>query len=318
MALRIEDYALIGDCQTAALVGKDGSIDWLCLPRFDSAACFAALLGTPENGRWLIAPAGRGHGRPPPLPGRHARPGDGVRDRRRASSPSSTSCRSARPRPNLVRIVEGRAGRCRCGWSSSIRFDYGSIVPWVQPDRRRHRRRSPAPTPLRLRTPVALRGESMTTVADFTVDAGRAGPVRPHLAPVPRAPARRSSTRSRRSPRRESLVAGVVRPLHLPRPVPRGRRAVAHHAEGADLRARPAGSWPPPTTSLPEQLGGVRNWDYRFCWLRDATLHAPRSFIDAGLHRGGAAPGGGWLLRAVAGDPTQDCRSCTAWPASGG
>ena len=173
-ALRIEDYALIGDCQTAALVGQDGSIDWLCLPRFDSGACFAALLGTPDNGRWLIAPrvdvtAVRRQYRDDTL----------VLETEFETADGVVAVIDFMPSrdqdPNLVRIVEGRRGTVRMRSELVVRFDYGSIVPWV----RRNDCGISAiagPDAVTLLTPVPLRGEDLTTVAEFDVEAGQRVP----------------------------------------------------------------------------------------------------------------------------------------------
>src|SRR5689334_4596136 len=174
MALRIEDYALIGDNQTAALVGRDGSIDWLCVPRFDSGACFAALLGTPEHGRWLVAPRGEVR-----ATRRRYREGTLILETEYETADGLVSvvdCMPGRDRcPNLVRLVEGKRGQVPMCTELVMRFDYGSIVPWVQ-------RTADGlwaiagPDSLRLRTPVPLRGENFTTVADFTVSAGQRVP----------------------------------------------------------------------------------------------------------------------------------------------
>src|SRR5829696_6037145 len=170
MALRIEDYALIGDCQTAALVGKDGSIDWLCLPRFDSGACFAALLGTPDHGRWKVAPLGEIRG-----VRRQYRDDTLVLETEFETADGTVAVidfMPARDRdPNLVRLVEGRTGRVRMRTELVLRFDYGSVVPWV------HRTdcgisATAGPDTVSVLTPVPLRGENLTTVAEFDVAAG--------------------------------------------------------------------------------------------------------------------------------------------------
>ena len=167
MPLRIEDYALIGDCHTAALVGRDGSIDWLCLPRFDSPACFAALLGTPEHGRWLLTPAGRSA-----VSRRRYREGTLVLEtdfETDAGAVTVIDCMPPRSRgPDLVRLVVGRRGQVPMRMHLVIRFDYGSIVPWV---RRIDGGIAPSPGPdsLLFHTDVPLRGENLTTVAEFSV-----------------------------------------------------------------------------------------------------------------------------------------------------
>src|SRR4051794_6152660 len=175
MPQRIEDYALIGDCQTAALVGKDGSVDWLCFPRFDSGACFAALLGNPEHGRWLIAPAGKVK-----AVRRRYRPGTLVLETEFETADGVAAvidCMPVRDEglPNLVRVVEGRRGQVPMRLELIVRFDYGSIVPWVQ--RITGGLSAIAgPNALRLATPVEVRGENLTSVAEFTVPAGQRFP----------------------------------------------------------------------------------------------------------------------------------------------
>ncbi|HWC28335.1 MAG TPA: glycoside hydrolase family 15 protein [Solirubrobacteraceae bacterium] len=297
MALRIEDYALIGDTETAALVGVDGSMDWLCLPRFDAPACFAALLGGPEHGRWAIAPAG------------------GVRAVRRRYRPATlvletewetddgvvrvVDCMPPRDRiPDVLRLVEGVSGRVPMRMELIIRFDYGSVVPWV----RHHEQYLEAvagPDALRLRTPVELRGEDLTTVAEFGVQRGERVPfgLSWHASheepPPPRDPARSVEATQRwwegwssRCTYDGAYAEPVSQSL-------RALKAMTYHPTGGIVAAV--------TTSLPEQLGGVRNWDYRFCWLRDATFTL-LSLLGAGYTEE-AERWRDWLLRAVAGQP---------------
>jgi GH15 family glucan-1,4-alpha-glucosidase len=299
MPARIEDYALIGDCQSAALVSRDGSIDWLCLPRFDSGACFAALLGTPDHGRWLIGPAGgevrsrrRYRGDTLVLETVHETPDGEV---------AVVDCMPPRcAEPDLVRLVEGRRGRVRMRMHLVIRFDYGSIVPWV---RRTERGISAiaGPDALRLDADVPVRGEDLATVAEFTVSAGqRLGfvlgwhatheppPALPDAAQAVDDTARWWEEWSARCTYRGPWRDAVLRSLIT-------LKALTYAPTGGIVAA--------PTTSLPERLGGVRNWDYRYCWVRDAT------FTLFSLMMGGyvdeARAWREWLVRAVAGAPQQ-------------
>ena len=174
MALRIEDYAIIGDCKTAALVGRDGSIDWLCWPRFDSAACFAALLGTAENGRWLIAPE-----HPPLEIRRRYRPGTLVLETEFQSETGCATIIDFMPPADgadLVRIVVGRSGRVSFQTELVVRFNYGATVPWVNRIDDGAINAIAGPERLVLRTPAALYGEDLKTVGEFTVAAGESVP----------------------------------------------------------------------------------------------------------------------------------------------
>ncbi len=295
MALRIEDYALIGDCQTAALVGRDGSIDWLCVPRFDSGACFAALLGGPEHGRWLVAPA------EPIVRVTRAYRGDTlVLDttfETASGAVTVTDCMPIRTAcPDLVRLVTGVRGTVRMRVEVVIRFDYGSITPWV----RREDGGITAvggPDTLILRTPVPLHGEGWTTVADFEVAAGDEVPFvlswhASHAPLVPQTDARRAiaatarwwETWSARCPYQGQWRDAVLRSLIT-------LKALTYQPTGGIVAA--------PTTSLPEHLGGQRNWDYRFCWLRDSTFTLA-ALMQSG-HIDEAREWRSWLLRAVAG-----------------
>jgi GH15 family glucan-1,4-alpha-glucosidase len=299
MSLPIEDYALIGDCQTAALVGRNGSIDWLCLPRFDSPACFAALLGTPEHGRWLLSPTGEIR-----RSGRRYREGTLILETDYQTDQGSVTvvdCMPPRDRePNLVRMVVGRRGQVRIRMELVIRFDYGSIVPWVR--RVEHGLSAVAgPDSLLLWTDIATRGENLTTVAEFTVSEGQRIPLilmwHPfHEPPPDRIDAEKaiadtehwwrewSDQCTYRGTWRESVVRSFIT-----------LKALTYAPTGGIVAA--------PTTSLPEQIGGVRNWDYRCCWIRDAT------FTLLALINGGyleeARAWRQWLLRAVAGTPSQ-------------
>ncbi|MGH9154579.1 MAG: glycoside hydrolase family 15 protein, partial [Acidimicrobiales bacterium] len=299
MALAIEDYALIGDTQTAALVGRDGSIDWLCLPRFDSPACFAALLGEPRHGRWWIRPEGGARRvtrryRDNSLVLETDMEADGGRVR-------IVDCMPIRGRePDVVRVVEGLEGRVAMRMDLVIRFDYGSVVPWVrQVDGRLLA--VAGPDAITLDTPVATRGEGLTTVATFEVAAGDKVPFvltwhPSHERPsrVPRADRAVADTTSwwRSWAGRCTATAdwhdAVMRSLIT-------LKALTYAPTGGIIAAA--------TTSLPEMIGGPRNWDYRYCWLRDATftLYA----LMLGGYRQEAEAWRDWLLRAVAGSPDQ-------------
>jgi GH15 family glucan-1,4-alpha-glucosidase len=295
---RIEDYALIGDLQTAALVARDGSIDWLCLPRFDSGACFAALLGTIENGRWLLAPETA------KTPSRRY-----VDDTLILETTWETDEGCARvldfmpPRgkaPDVVRIVEGLDGRVQMRSELVIRFDYGSIVPWVR--RVDDARLAIAgPDSLCFRTPARTRGENMRTVSTFAVEKGDRvpfvltwNPSHEGLPPPIDPDEALADT--------ESFWTEWVRLCTADVPEEWGDvlrrslivlKALTYEPTGGIVAA--------PTTSLPEWIGGVRNWDYRYCWLRDATLTL-LALLHAD-HEEEAAAWRTWLLRAVAGDP---------------
>jgi GH15 family glucan-1,4-alpha-glucosidase len=300
MSSRIEDYALIGDCETAALVGRDGSIDWLCWPRFDSGACFAALLGSNENGRWQLAPIA-----PPVRTTRRYREGTLVLETDFETAAGAVTVVDFMPprddTSDLVRLVVGRAGRVRMCCELTLRFEYGKIVPWVSRAEDGALRAIAGPDKVVLRTDVELHGQDLKTVGEFAVEPGQT------LGFV--------------------LSYGLS---HLPDP--RGLSAEQTLAATEDFwrewsgRCSYDGEWPEavtrslitlkaltyaptgglvaaPTTSLPEQLGGQRNWDYRYCWLRDATLTL-LTLIDAGYYEEATA-WRDWLLRAVAGSPSQ-------------
>jgi GH15 family glucan-1,4-alpha-glucosidase len=297
--LAIEDYGLIGDCASAALVGRNGSIDWLCWPRFDSAACFSALLGDARHGRWRIAPV------------------DGsARTERRYCGDTlvlETVFETGEGRaavvdfmpvnadaPSVVRIVEGRGGRVAMRSDLTLRFDYGSTVPWVT----RLRDGSgivavAGPNLAVLRTPAALRGEGLATAADFTVGAGERVPFvlsygPSHRPPPAAAPAEAALDATRDfwsrwagrctygGPWRDAVLRSLLT-----------LKALTFAETGGIVAA--------PTTSLPEQLGGPRNWDYRFCWLRDATLSL--TALMGGGYYDEAKAWRDWLQRAVAGSP---------------
>ena len=298
----IEDYALLGDLQTAALVERGGSIDWLCFPRFDSGACFAALLGTPDNGRWLLAPAS-----PATCERRYLHDTLVLETVWRTEDGSVARVLDFMPprgkAPDIVRIVEGVKGRVHFRSELTIRFDYGRIVPWVR--KRTHEEDTrvaiAGPDALCFRTHADTRGENMSTVSEFQVDEGERVPFvltwfpSHEDTPEPIDPERAlAETESYWRWWSEAC------PLELPADwVALVRRslivlkALTYGPTGGIVAA--------PTTSLPEWIGSVRNWDYRFCWLRDATLT-----LLALLHCGHGAEASAWrrwLLRAVAGDP---------------
>ena len=297
MPLRIEDYALIGDCHTAALVGSDGSIDWLCLPRFDSGACFAALLGTPDHGRWLIAPAAE-----VVSTRRQYRDETLILETEFETREGVVRIIDCMPlsdeRWDVLRIVEGVSGSVPMHMELIIRFDYGSIVPWV-------RRSGDAllaiagPDGVELRTPVAVQGENLKTVARFEVRAGERIPFTLNYRP--------SYEASQSSIDPEQSLASTERQWHE-WSARCGYDGQWHAAVVRSLVTLKALIFAPtggivaaPTTSLPEQQGGVRNWDYRYCWLRDATFTL-NAMLLAGYHEEAVA-WREWLLRAAAGRP---------------
>ncbi|GHD27195.1 glycoside hydrolase family 15 protein [Streptomyces galbus] len=300
MQPRIEDYALIGDEQTAALVGLDGSVDWLCLPRFDSGACFARLLGDEDNGHWRIAPKGA-RGR---CTRRAYRPDTLVLDTEWDTDEGTVRVTDLMPQrdvaPDLVRIVEGVRGRVTVRSTLRLRFDYGAVVPWM---RRAdgHRVAIAGPDAVWLRTEPHVRtwGEDFGTHSEFTVAEGErvAFVLTWHPSHHPRPPlvdpfeVLRTSVEDWRAwaarctydgPYRDAVVRSLIT-----------LKALTYRPTGGIVAAA--------TTSLPEQLGGVRNWDYRFCWLRDSTLTLG-ALLAAGYHEEAEA-WRNWLLRAVAGDP---------------
>jgi len=295
---------MIGDGHTAALVSRTGSIDWLCWPRFDSGACFAALLGTEKNGRWLIAPAVDD-----PTQVKITRRYRGetlILETDFETADGAVTLIDFMPPGNgwseLVRIVVGRRGTVRMELQLALRFDYGFSVPWVS--KLTHESGIKAivgPDKVVLRTPVDLQGENMHTVASFDVREGERVPFSMAYAashvrlPPPRDPfaalARTENFWSEWSAR--STVTG-----RWAAPIRRSLitlKALAYEPTGGVVAA--------PTTSLPEQLGGNRNWDYRYCWLRDATITL------LALMRGGyydeAQAWRAWLGRVMAGSPEQ-------------
>ncbi|HXD88419.1 MAG TPA: glycoside hydrolase family 15 protein [Urbifossiella sp.] len=299
MALRIEDYALIGDCHTAALVGRDGSIDWLCLPRFDSEPCFAALLGTEDHGRWRIAPKD-----PIKSSRRFYRDNTLILETEFETESGRFAVIDFMPIrdvvPNLVRIVEGRRGKVPVRSDLALRFDFGSIVPWVQ-KADGGISATAGPDAVQLRSPIPTHGEDLTTVAEFTVEEGQRIPFTmswrqsydAESSPIDPEAALRETEQwwnewSGRCTYRGQWQKLVHRSLIT-------LKAMTYMPSGGIVAAA--------TTSLPEQLGGIRNWDYRFCWLRDATLSL-LALLNCG-YTDEAAAWREWLLRAVAGDPSK-------------
>jgi GH15 family glucan-1,4-alpha-glucosidase len=299
MSTPIEDYALIGDCTSAALVAKDGSIDWLCWPRFDSEACFAALLGTSEHGRWLIAP------RDDARIARRYRPDTLILETCFETDDGAALLVDFMPRnaPNssIVRLVIGTRGQMKMHSELILRFGYGAVVPWVSRVESGALRAIAGPDMVVLNTPVHMRGKDLTTLGEFTISRGETIP-----------------------------FVLTYSPSHLPLPKPVDAKTALTDTETFwrewSAKTRPAGEWSAavrrsiitlkaltygptggmvaaPTTSLPERLGGKRNWDYRFCWLRDATLTLLGA-MHAGYYEEAQA-WREWLLRAVAGSPNQ-------------
>ncbi len=295
----IEDYALLGDLQTAALVGRDGSIDWLCLPAFDSPACFAALLGDAENGHWRIAPASGGS-----CHSRQYRDDSLVLDTVWRTPDGEVRVTDFMPprgqAPDVVRIVEGVRGAVPMRSELRLRFDYGAILPWV-----RHTGSDfsalAGPDAVWLEAPVPLQGRDNATFADLTVRAGdRVGFVltwQPSHLPRPDHVDPFEALSGTESFWRE-WMAQCTYAGRWPEPVRRSLstlKALTYAPTGGLVAAA--------TTSLPEKIGGVRNWDYRYCWLRDASFTLQALLTNGFLAE--ARAWREWLLRAVAGDPSK-------------
>ena len=298
MARRIEDYAVIGNCETMALVARDGSIDWLCAPRFDSPACFAALLGDSSHGRWLVAPCDA-----VTAVTRHYRGDTLILETQFETADGAVSvidCLARRAGvSDLLRIVRGGRGTVSMRTELVARFEYGSIVPWVSRQEDGRLQLTAGPDRLLLDTSVALRGEDMRTVGEFEIKAGEeigfvlSWTPSYRAAPEPLRPADAltqiesfwSEWSSAFKPTGEWSSAVLRSLLTL--------KALAHWETGGIVAAG--------TTSLPERLLGARNWDYRYCWLRDATFTL-YALIGSGF-LGEAQAWREWLLRAVAGDP---------------
>lgn len=297
---KIEDYALIGDCETAALVCRNGSIDWLCWPRFDSGACFAALLGTPDNGRWQIAPVDENA-----RVSRRYRASTLILETDFATSDGEAILIDFMPLreqlSHVIRLVVGKRGNVRMRTELIIRFDYGSSIPWVRRMENGNLLAISGPDMLVLRTPVELRGEGLTTVGEFTVAAGQVIPFvllyssshRPTPDPVDAEHALQQTqefwegwtSACRATDQYGDCITRSLITL----------KALTYAPTGGIVAA--------PTTSLPEQIGGPRNWDYRYCWLRDATLTL-LCFMNSGYYDEAQA-WRDWLLRAAAGSPSQ-------------
>src|SRR3984893_10612848 len=301
LPLAIEDYALIGDCTTAALVGRNGSIDWLCWPRFDSPACFAALLGTSEHGRWRIAPVD-----PAARVSRGCRDGTMVLETLFETADGSVALIDFMPigqmNSSVIRLVEGRRGKVAMRLHLTLRFDYGATVPWVtQLEDKSGLTATAGPSRVVFRAPLPLQGENLATVAEFNIVQGECVPfVLTHVPSHLQAPwaldwraalqqteafwrgwsARCTYT----GPWREAVLRSLLT-----------LKAMNYAPTGGIVAA--------PTTSLPEQLGGQRNWDYRYCWLRDAT-GTLLALMSAGYLEEARA-WRAWLQRSVAGTPDQ-------------
>ena len=299
MPSAIEDYALIGDCETAALVARDGSLDWLCLPRFDSDACFAALLGNPENGRWQLAPVGRARVR------RRYRPKSLILETEFETETGTATLIDFMPlragNPEIVRLVRCDRGSIRIKMDLVIRFDYGRTVPWVTRQEDGALLAVAGPHLLVLRTSVPIRGEDLRTVSEFNLTEGATAGFEltygNSFQPVPAAIDLEKSLRETeewwckwisRCTYHGPLAEVVERSLITV-------KALTYEPTGGIVAS--------PTTSLPEQPGGQRNWDYRFCWLRDATFTL-FALMHAGYHEE-ASRWRDWLVRSVAGSADQ-------------
>jgi GH15 family glucan-1,4-alpha-glucosidase len=298
MAQFIEDYALIGNNCTCALVGRNGSMDWLCFPRFDSAACFASLLGSRHNGRWIISPSSE-----QVEISRRYRPGTLVLETE-FSTPEGTivliDCMDRRgENQDVLRLVRCTRGRVAVSMEIVLRFDYGTVIPWVRRLDDGRIQAIAGPDRVTLATPAPLRGEDLTTRSDFELSEGEQMPflltwsqsytrepqqldVVQTIESVTRTWEKWSSKHIPKGPYSEAVLRSIIT-----------LKALTHHSSGGIIAAA--------TTSLPEEVGGQRNWDYRFCWLRDATFTL-LALLESGFTEEAKA-WRDWLMRAVAGNP---------------
>ncbi|HEX3810092.1 MAG TPA: glycoside hydrolase family 15 protein [Rhizomicrobium sp.] len=299
MAERIEDYAMIGDCRTTALVCRDGSIDWLCVPRFDSPAMFAKLLGGVDNGRWLIAPKSKAKTT------RAYRDTGLVLETTFKTGTGEVSLIDFMPigveHPSIIRLVVGKRGKVQMHTEFTVRFDYGYTIPWVSRIDKQTLAAVAGPNLIVLRTPVALHGQDMRSTATFTVKKGETIPFvmsfgRSYKDAPPPLDTETALGETEEFWKNWSALCTA-----------KGRWAKAIRRSLATLKGltySPTGGMvAAPTTSLPEQIGGPRNWDYRYCWLRDATFTL-LAFMNAG-YREEATSWQNWLMRAIAGSPEQ-------------
>jgi GH15 family glucan-1,4-alpha-glucosidase len=300
MPSRIEDYALIGDCQSSALVSRGGSIDWLCWPRFDSDACFAALIGEESNGGWKIAPADA-----EARATRRYRPGTQVLETTFETDTGKVELVDFMPHrvrsPHLVRLVVGKTGKVDMAMRLILRFDYGRAVPWVtrQPDGAL--RAIAGPNMVLLRTRAPLKGVDLTTVSEFTAEAGETTPFVLAYAPSHRRPPP-PLHHERALDRATKFWTGWSKSCRVEGPYAEAMRRSLLTLKALTF-APTGGLVAAPTTSLPEQFGGARNWDYRYCWIRDATFTL-LTLMNAG-HSDEAKAWAEWLMRAVAGAPAE-------------
>ncbi len=298
MAQLIEDYALIGNNATTALVGRNGSIDWLGFPRFDSAACFASLLGSRYNGRWIVAPASEN-----PQVSRRYRQNTLVLETEFTTSEGSVlliDCMDRRgENQDVIRLVRGLRGRVPMSMELVLRFDYGSVIPWVHRLDDGRIQAIAGPDRVTLSTPVPLRGEDLMTRSDFEIEEGQEIPflltwsssfsnepnqpdARGAIENVTHAWQKWSSKHIPKGPYAEAVLRSIIT-----------LKALAHYKTGGIVAAA--------TTSLPEEIAGERNWDYRFCWLRDSTFTL-LALLESGFTEEAKA-WRDWLMRAVAGNP---------------
>src|ERR1044071_1033767 len=297
--MRIEDYAVVGDTQTIALVSRAGSVDWLCFPRFDSGACFSALLGTREHGRWLLAPRGE-----PRRVQRRYCDATLILETEMENDEGAVRVIDFMPvrgrAPDLVRIVEGVRGRVTMQLDLVIRYDFGAVIPWVRREGERLHAVA-GPDALVFASPVPTRGEGPATVAEFSIEPGAHAPFvltwHPSYEPMPASPdayeALQETFEWWRTWSDRFQGCGPCRDAELRSLLT--LKALTYAPSGGIVAAG--------TTSLPESLGGVRNWDYRYCWLRDATFTL-RALLHSGFSEEARA-WREWLIRAVAGEPAR-------------